>query len=157
MRILAVDIGTVRLGLAISDPLGITAQPLPTRPGGGVKQICKTVLETVLEYEKATQPRGRIETVVIGHPLHLDGSPSDMSAMAEECARRLRQYFRQHVSRYVDVVLRDERLTSVAAERVLLAADLSRGKRRQKRDQVAAQLILQGYLDAQRIQKTEEP
>ena len=131
MRVLGIDIGTVRLGLAISDPLGFTAQPLPTREGGGIKKICKTILETVLEYEKRNSEKEKIETVVIGHPIHLDASESVMSKFAEDCSKRLKEYFKQNqvIQRQINVVLKDERLTSVAAERVLLSADVSSKKR----------------------------
>ena len=155
MRALAADIGTVRLGMAVSDPLGFTAQPLQTQPGGGVKRQCAAILAAVLQYETARTEGERVGTVVIGHPLHLSGAASEMSEMAEECARRLEEYLRQHVPRPIQVVLWDERFTSVAAEREMLQADLRRADRRQKRDQVAAQLLLQSYLEAQRGRNQE--
>ncbi len=150
MRSLGIDIGTVRLGMAISDPLGFTAQPLPTCEGGSIKKICKTILDVVLEYEKKGSEREKIGTVVVGHPIHLNASESEMSKFCEDCAKRLREYFKQNqnINRQINVVLKDERLTSVAAERVLLSADVSRKKRKEKRDQLAAQIILQGFLDA---------
>jgi len=151
MRVLAVDIGTTRLGLAISDPLRLTAQPLETRPGGVPRQIARTVLDVVFEYERGTLDcDARIATVIIGHPRHLSGKDSVMSRNAEECARLLRTYFHRHLRRPITVTLWDERLTSVQAETILLAAGASRRTRKEKRDQLAAQLILQGYLDAQR-------
>lgn len=152
MRILGVDIGTVRLGLAVSDPMGITAQPLPTIEGGTAKKVSKSILEIVLEYENTNSEKQKIKTVVIGNPIHLNGSESDMSKMAKECVRLLKEYFKQNFKREIDIVLQDERLTSVAAEKVLLSADLSRKKRKQIKDRVAAQLILQNYLDALSMQ-----
>jgi putative Holliday junction resolvase len=150
MRVLGVDIGTVRLGLAVSDLLGFTAQPLPTREGGGIKKICKTILDVVLEYEKKGSEREKIGTVVVGHPIHLNATESEMSKFCKDCAKRLEEYFKQNqiINRQINVILKDERLTSVAAERVLLSADVSRKKRKEKRDQLAAQIILQGYIDA---------
>jgi putative Holliday junction resolvase len=150
MRVLAVDIGTVRMGLAVSDALSITAQPLETRAGGSPRVMARTVLDLVLSYEDAERPAASIATVVIGHPVYLDGRASAMSEAAQECARLLRAYLRQQLERRVDVVLQDERLTSVAAEKAMLATGASRRRRKQKRDQVAAQLILQTYLDAHR-------
>ncbi|MCX7846563.1 MAG: Holliday junction resolvase RuvX [bacterium] len=150
MRVLAVDIGTSRLGLAVSDPLRLTAQPLPTRPGGVPRQIARTVLDIVFEYERDPEPECRIGTVVVGHPIHLTGAASAMSRAAEECARLLRTYFHRHLRRPIVVTLWDERLTSVQADAILLEAGASRRTRKHKRDQLAAQLILQGYLDAQR-------
>jgi putative Holliday junction resolvase len=150
MRVLAADLGTVRLGLAVSDPLRLTAQPLESRPGGAVRQVCRTILDVVFRYESGDHEDNRIGTVVVGHPIHLSGEPSEMSRRAEECVRLLRAYFRQHLRRQVAVALWDERLTSVQAERVMIEAGASRRLRRHVKDQVAAQLILQGYLDAQR-------
>jgi putative Holliday junction resolvase len=138
------------MGLAVSDPLRMTAQPLVTRPGGAVKQMVRTVLDAVFNHESADNPDTRVGTVVIGHPIHLSGEPSDMSRRAEECVRLLRTYFRQHLKRPMQVVLWDERLTSVQAEKMMIEAGASRRLRKHKKDQVAAQLILQGYLDAQR-------
>ena len=150
MRVLAADIGTVRLGLAVSDPLRLTAQPIETRPGGAVRQVCRTILDVVFRYESSEHEENRVGTVVVGHPIHLSGEPSEKSREAEECVRLLRAYFRQHLRRPVAVALWDERLTSVQAEKVMLEAGASRRLRRHVKDQVAAQLILQGYLDAQR-------
>ncbi len=152
MRILAADIGTVRLGLAVSDPMGMTAQPLSTIEGGTAKQVSKSILKIVLEYENTNSEKQKIKTVVIGNPIHLNGSESDMSKMAKECVRLLKEYFKQNFKREIDIVLQDERLTSVAAEKVLLSADLSRKKRKEIKDRVAAQLILQNYLDALSMQ-----
>ena len=149
MRTLAVDMGTVRMGLAVSDPLGITAQPLETRPGGALKQMCRTILDAVFTYEHADEDE-RVGTIVVGQPTHLSGLPSEMSKRAQECVRLLRIYVRQHLPRRINVVLWDERLTSVQAESIMIAGGASRRVRRLKKDQVAAQLILQGYLDAQR-------
>ncbi len=153
MRILGVDIGTVRLGLAVSDPMGMTAQPLPTIEGGTAKKISRSILKIVLEYEDTNSEKQKIKTVVIGNPIHLNGLESDMSNMAKECVRLLKEYFKQNVTREIDLILQDERLTSVAAERVLISADLSRKKRKKIKDGVAAQLILQNYLEAVKLKK----
>jgi len=149
MRVLAADIGTVRLGLAVSDPLGLTAQPLPTQPAGSVKQQCRTILGVALGYEKGPE-RGRVSTIVIGHPVKLDGTKSEMTERAEECARVLAEYVRQQFSRAIDILVWDERLTSVAADQALLGAQVKRRERRERRDQVAAQLILENYLESRR-------
>ena len=155
MRILGVDIGTVRIGFAVSDLLGFTAQPLPTLEGGGIKKICKTILNIVLEYEKKGSEREKILKVVIGHPIHMDATESEMSKFCTACAKRLEEYLKQNqnISRQIPIILKDERLTSVSAERVLLSADVSRKKRKEKRDQLAAQIILQSYLDSNEIFK----
>ena len=152
MRILAADIGTVRLGMAVSDPMGMTAQPLPTIEGGTAKKVSKSILKIVLDYENTNSEKQKIKTVVIGNPIHLNGSESAMSQMAKECVRLLKEYFKQNFTRKIDLILQDERLTSVAAEKVLLLADLSRKKRKEIKDRVAAQLILQNYLDSMSMQ-----
>ena len=73
-----------------------------------------------------------------------------MSEMASECVRLLKEYFKQNLNREIDIILKDERLTSVAAERAMLEANLSRKKRKEIKDRVAAQLILQNYLDSKK-------
>ena len=153
MRVLAADIGTIRLGFAVTDPLQISAQPLPTRAGGSARQMCKTIIAVLQDFEAAGQENARVETVVIGNPIHMNGSASPMSELAGECVRLLTQYIRQNVKREIPVVLWNERLTSVAAERIMLEGGARRAERKKKKDQIAAQLILQGYLDAQKHTK----
>lgn len=150
MRILAVDIGSVRTGLAVSDPLGFTAQPLPTVEGGEAKVNAKKILEVVKQYAAEKDEARRIGTVVLGNPIMLNGKKSERSLISEECARLLTEYLRQQVAYPVEVVLKDERLTSVAAERCMLSMDASRKTRKEKKDQLAAQLILENYLEAKR-------
>jgi len=150
MRILAVDIGTVRTGLAVSDPLGMTAQPLPTIEGGGAKVNAKSVAEVVKKYAAEKDEARRIGTVLLGNPIMLNGKKSERSLVSEECARLLSEYLRQQVDYPVEVILKDERLTSVAAERCMLSLDASRKVRKEKKDQLAAQLILENYLETRR-------
>ena len=150
MRILAVDIGSVRTGLAVSDPLGFTAQPLPTVEGGEAKVNAKRILEVVKQYAAEKDEARRIGTVVLGNPIMLNGKKSERSLVSEECARLLTEYLRQQVAYPVEVVLKDERLTSVAAERCMLSMDASRKTRKEKKDQLAAQLILENYLETKR-------
>ena len=150
MRVLAVDLGSVRTGLAVSDPLGFSAQPLPTIPGGSPKKMSKALLDLIFSYANEADEKRRIGTVLLGHPVLLNGKPSDTSRASEECARLLRELLRQKISYPIDVILRDERLTSVAAERFMLEGDASREKRKEKKDQIAAQLILENYLEQKR-------
>ena len=150
MRILAVDIGSVRTGLAVSDPLGFTAQPLPTVEGGEAKVNAKKILEVVKKYAEEKDEARRIGTVVLGNPIMLNGKKSERSLISEECARLLTEYLRQQIDFPVEVVLKDERLTSVAAERCMLSMDASRKTRTEKKDQLAAQLILENYLETKR-------
>lgn len=132
-RVLAVDLGARRIGLAVSDPLGITAQGLPSLergpdPIGQVLGVCR-------EWDVAT--------VVVGLPLNMNGSKGPAAVAAEAFAARLRE------RGSLAVVTRDERLSTVTAEKVLIDAGLSRKKRRSRGlvDQQAAVVILQTYLD----------
>lgn len=136
VRILAVDVGTRRLGLALSDPLGLTAQPLPVLECRGRADAVAQVLAVVTGRQ--------VERVVIGLPLNLDGTRGPAAARAEAFAGAIRARCG------VPVALHDERFTSRQGERVLLAGGVRRATRRRVTNQIAAQLILQAYLEAQR-------
>jgi len=133
VRILALDVGAKRIGLAVSDPLGITAQGL----GVLTRKDRAEVLAQLLEVARKWQ----VQRVVVGLPRHLDGRLGDAAPEILELASDLGEALG------VRVVTWEERLTTVEAERVLLQADLSRRRRRQVLDQQAAVLILQNYLD----------
>ncbi len=133
VRILALDVGAKRIGLAVSDPLGITAQGL----GVVIRKDRAEVLAQLLEVARKWQ----VQRVVVGLPRHLDGRLGDAAPGILKLASDLGEALG------VRVVPWDERLTTVEAERVLLQADLSRRRRRQVLDQQAAVLILQNYLD----------
>jgi len=134
MRVLALDIGEKRIGVSISDELGITAQGLDT--------INRTKIGEDIEKIRQIVASAGITEIVLGLPLNLDGSEGQSAQKAMDFAVILRRDLG------VDVILWDERLSTVAAEKSLLEGDLSRRRRRQLRDQVAATLILQGYLDS---------
>jgi putative Holliday junction resolvase len=133
VRILAIDFGMRRMGLAVSDTLGITAQGLPTLSRTRLDEDLRKIQELTEEYST--------ELVVVGNPLGHGGGETSMSRAAAEFAGKLRK----RVNCPVD--LWDERLTSVEANRALRATGLSLGKRRQAVDRVAATLLLQSYLD----------
>ena len=133
VRILALDVGAKRTGLAVSDPLGITAQGLGVLTPRDRGELLAQLLEVARKWQ--------VQRVVVGLPRHLDGRLGDAAPGILELAKDLEE------SLGVRVVTWDERLTSVEAERVLLQADLSRRRRRQVLDQQAAVLILQNYLD----------
>ncbi|MDP6529565.1 MAG: Holliday junction resolvase RuvX [Gemmatimonadota bacterium] len=132
---MAFDFGDRRIGVAVSDPLRIAAEALPTilRPGNTIpwKEVVRTIR--------------RAETVqlVVGDPLQMDGTPGERSSICREFAEELGR----RTSLPVD--LQDERLSSVEAERTLSVDPGSRGKRQDKADvdRVAAILILRGWLD----------
>jgi len=135
MRILALDVGGRRIGLAVSDELGLTAQGLPTLKRTKPSSDLKHIKHLVKEYAA--------KMIVVGLPRNMNGS---MGAQANIVLDFIEDLKRKIPG--TPVVPWDERLTTLAAERVLLEADLSRSKRKKKVDQVAAVLILQNYLDS---------
>lgn len=130
-RVLGVDPGERRVGLAISDPLGITAQGLPTfdRKSGDV-----------FAHLRALVARYEVARVVVGRPLSMSGRESESTKRADELARAI------EAALSIPVVPWDERLSSAEAQRVLAGTRAAKGAV----DRVAAVLILQGYLDAHR-------
>jgi putative Holliday junction resolvase len=135
MRVLGVDPGTVRVGLALSDERGAIASPHATLQPRGREHAVQLVAVVVRETGA--------ERVVVGLPLRLDGGESESSRRARWLAARIGEVAG------VPVALWDERLTSVAAERHLADAGARGKKRRGAVDRVAAALLLQSYLDAQ--------
>ena len=135
-RALGVDPGEARIGLALSDALGMTAQPLETLECVGPKKDLNRIVERAREHE--------VSTIVIGLPLLMSGEEGSAAAASREMAEGLRRRVQG-----IEIVLWDERLTTVVAERTMIDADVRRGKRKKKVDALAAVLILQGWLDAQ--------
>ena len=136
MRTMGLDLGEKTIGVAISDELGWTAQ--------GVTTVRRSKPSAdFLALEKLASER-EVARVVIGLPLHLDGREGPEAVRARK--------FGEAVSKRLGLPVEfwDERLSTVAAEKALLEGDASRAKRRKVIDQVAATLILQGWLDAQR-------
>ncbi len=133
MRVLGIDYGRRRIGLAISDPDGILATPLPVYARRGARADIEYIVRLAREKDA--------EMIVIGLPLNMDGSAGEMVDEVAVFADRLRERVQ------IPVVTFDERLTTAEAERVLIQANLSRKKRKGVRDSLAAVLILQGYLD----------
>lgn len=136
IRLLGLDVGTVRVGVALSDPLGITAQPLEVI-NRRKSDLFERVATLVDEHE--------VQQVVIGNPLQLDGEIGPAARAMAEFADKLRQRLT------VPVELWDERLSTAQAEREMISDGVRREKRRQRIDKVAAALILQSYLDARSV------
>ena len=134
MRIMGLDLGETRIGVALSDELLLTAQGLCVIHSRGIDNDLAQVLE-LLESHAVTE-------LVIGLPRNMDGSCGVMAEKAKDFGRRI-------VERKPELKLEywDERLTTTAAQRVLVDADMSRSRRRKVVDKVAAGLILQGYMD----------
>ncbi len=135
IRALGLDLGTKTIGVAYSDELGLTAQPLTTIRREGLRRDIE-MLRDIVNDRGATH-------LIIGLPLNMNGSEGPRA----EATRRFGDQLTQQIT--LPLIYWDERLTTVAAERSLLEADVSRKKRREVIDQVAATLILQGWLDAQ--------
>ena len=133
MRVLAVDLGERRIGLAVSDELGITAKPLYTIESRGYRADATRVAEVA-----RAQGAGAI---LVGLPLHLSGESSPLAKRARRFAKALRAVTDLSVEMW------DERLSTVEAERVLMEAGITRGRRRDRIDAAAAAVILQSYLD----------
>ena len=121
------------MGLAVSDPLGITAQGLPTLPRTRLEDDLRKIRQLTEEYST--------DRVIVGNPLGHGGGETTMSHQAAEFAEKLRQRVT------CPVLLWDERFTSVEASRALRATGLSLSKRQRAVDRVAATLLLQSYLD----------
>jgi len=134
-RILALDYGTKRIGVALSDELGWTAQPLETFERRTLDRDVAHIAELIASHE--------VERVVLGFPLQLDGREGP----AVHAMREFSEKLEAGVS--VPLILWDERMTTKAAEDLLIAADVSRKKRKGAVDRIAAALLLQSYLAAQ--------
>ena len=134
-RILALDYGTKRIGVALSDELKWTAQPLET--------FERRVLEWDIAHIASLVTAHEVERVVLGFPLQLDGREGPAVKAMRAFAAKL------EAGISVPIVLWDERMTTKAAEDLLIAADVSRKKRKGVVDRVAAAILLQSYLEAQ--------
>ena len=127
MRVMGLDYGTKTVGVAISDPLGLTAQGIETiqrKEENKLRRTCARIEELIKEYQ--------VEKIVLGFPKHM--------------VRRTG----------LEVIMWDERLTTVAAEQTLIESGVRRENRKQYVDKIAAVFILQGYLDSIYMQKTAE-
>ncbi len=136
MRTLGIDYGDKRTGLSISDPLGITAQPLPTIKAPAGKGLVERITEVVSEKD--------VCEVVVGLPRNMDGTLGGSGRKVMAFVERLREVLG------CEVLVEDERLTTMMADKALAALGESPRVRKKKLDRVAAQLILQSHLDRKR-------
>ncbi|ADC50428.1 hypothetical protein BpOF4_11875 [Alkalihalophilus pseudofirmus OF4] len=135
MRALGLDVGTKTVGIALSDELGWTAQ--------GIETLRRNEEDPESDFLKIAElaKQNDVETIVIGLPKNMNGTIGPSGERCMEFADSLKE----HVD--CEFVMWDERLTTVAAERMLVSADVSRKKRKKVIDKMAAVMILQGYLD----------
>ena len=145
MRIMGLDYGTKTVGVAVSDPLGITAQAVETVTRKDENKLRKTLARI----ESLATEYG-VEKFVIGFPKHMN---NDIGERAQKSLE-----FRDMLVRRtgLEVIMWDERLTTVAAEQTLIESGVRRENRKQYVDKIAAVFILQGYLDSIYVQKTAE-
>lgn len=136
MRTLGLDFGQKTIGVAISDPFGWTAQGMEIIKRDDEQSIKKSIIrlrEIIKEYD--------VFNIVLGYPKNMNNTIGERAKKTEEFKARLEKEFK------LEVILWDERLSTVGATRTLLEADVSRKKRKKVIDKVAAVFILQGYLD----------
>lgn len=144
MRVLGLDYGTKTVGVAVSDPLEITAQPLETierKSAGKLRQTLARIEAIIEEYGAAGQQE-KIEKIVLGYPKSMNNTEGD------RCEATVS--FKNDLERRtgLEVVLWDERLTTVEAERILMDSGVRRENRKTYIDKMAAAVILQNYLDS---------
>lgn len=145
MRVLGLDYGTKTVGVAVSDALKITAQPLETierKSDGKLRQTLARIEAIIAEYADGGE-QNKIERIVLGYPKNMNNTEGDRCQATQE--------FREALERRtgLDVTLWDERLTTVEAERILMESGVRRENRKTYIDKMAAAVILQNYLDAQ--------
>lgn len=131
---MGLDYGTKRIGVAISDELGITAQGITVIKRSDLDKDIYRIKELVSDYE--------VNEIVIGVPKKMDGSMGPMAKEVENFISKIKEEID------ISVQMQDERLSSKAVERTLLEGDVTRKKRKQVMDKMAAAYMLQGYLDS---------
>ena len=142
MRIMGLDYGTKTVGVAVSDPLGITAQPMET-----IERKSENKLRKTLARIEALVEEYGVEKFVLGFPKHMNNDIGERAEKALEFGEMLRR------RTGLEVVMWDERLTTVSAERTLIENKVRREDRKKYIDQIAAVFILQGYLDSAHLNK----
>lgn len=132
-RTIGIDYGSARVGVAVSDPLGIFASPLET-------VLSAKIIDYLVKYSTTET----IQRFVVGYPLNLDGAPAQAAADVDAFIRKLQKAFPD-----VPVALEDERFTSVLAHRAMIEGGMKKSDRRDKMsvDKISAAIILQSYLD----------
>lgn len=139
MRTMSLDVGTKTIGIAVSDLMGIIANGVETIHRTSKERDYKRLAELIQEHE--------VDTLVLGYPKNMNGTVGERAQICEAMAEELKKLF----PNLKDVVLWDERLSTVAATRVMVDADISRKKRKKVVDMMAAVVILQNYLDSKQF------
>lgn len=137
MRIMGLDYGSKTVGVAVSDPLGLTAQGVETiwrKDENKLRQTLARIEQLIAEY--------KVERIVLGYPKNMNNTIGERALKSLEFKEKLER------RTGLPVVMRDERLTTMEAERALIETGVRREKRKQHLDEMAAVLILQGYMDS---------
>lgn len=136
MKILGLDLGSKTLGIALSDALGLTAQGIETFV------FTDNNYQLALERVQEIVRKEKVERIVLGYPKHMNGTIGVRGQISEEFARKIRELLQ------IEVILWDERMTTMEAEKILISANISRQKRKKVIDKMAAVVILQSYLNS---------
>ncbi|MEE1086143.1 MAG: Holliday junction resolvase RuvX [Schaedlerella sp.] len=142
MRIMGLDYGTKTVGVAISDALLLTAQGIETierKEENKLRRTCARIEELICEYD--------VDRIILGLPKHMNNDIGERAEKSIEFGEMLKK------RTGLEVIMWDERMTTVSAERVLIESDVRRENRKKYVDKIAAVFILQGYLDSLSIQK----
>ncbi len=139
MRYMALDVGDVRIGVAISDELGSTSLPHSVIERTNDAEVLKKITDIINQY--------KIDVLVIGNPINMNGTVGARSKKTEQ--------FYNYIKKRINIksLMFDERLTTLAAQRILLDADVSRKKRKEVIDKLAAQQILYSYIENTKKEK----
>jgi putative holliday junction resolvase len=140
LKILGIDMGERRIGLALSDPLGITAQGMKTIQLKNPAEVCDKLMEVIKEK--------KVDKLVFGLPMNMNGTLGPQARKVQEFAQKIKNLSE------LPVDYEDERLSTVSAEQVLLLADQTRVKRKKAIDRLSAVIILQSYLDRKSAERT---
>jgi putative Holliday junction resolvase len=140
MRVLGLDVGEKRIGIAVSDPTGLLASAERVLKRVSIAKDMAALAALVAEYEA--------EAIVVGLPLHLDGRAGAQAESVQRFVKRMQERIA------VPVVYWDERLSTVGAQRLLIEAGLRPSERAARIDAAAAAVVLQSYLDHQRLKKS---
>ena len=137
-RMIGIDYGRARVGVAMSDPLGIFASPLET-----------VASAKIIEYLQKLTISEKVVRFVVGYPMNLDGRPAEAAADVDAFLKRLAKHFPA-----IPVSLEDERFTSVLAHRAMIDGGMKKSERRKKEsvDKISAAIILQSYIDRNKAQ-----
>ena len=144
MRIMGLDYGAKTMGVAVSDPMGIIAQGVEIIRREDENKLRRT-LARICELAKEYQ----VEEIVLGYPKHMNNTVGERAEKSEALKGKL------EARTGLPVILWDERLTTVAADQILMESGVRREKRKEYVDKIAAILILQGYLDYRRMKEDE--